>query len=806
MGTFASDLRQAVRGFLRTPGFTAAAVATLALGIGAAVAIFSVANAVLLRPLPFSDPDRLVVVWNRYPQPGLERVTLAPAELDDLARGSRSVESWAALSYTETNLVGGGDPEHLPALDVSPGFFRLLGVNAAHGRTFANDEARARVAVLSHELWARRFGADPALVGRTVSLDGEPVTVVGVMPRGFELPNPGGFLFPRRPQLWMPLAPDASASRGDKYVRVVARLAPGVTPEHARAEVDALAHGMRTRFPDDYPAGWRMDVVSLHDLVVGETRPALLLLLLVVGFLLLIACANVANLVLARTLGRRRELAVRGALGASRARLVRQLAVENVLLALAGGMAGTLLAFWAVRALVAARADAVPRLAEANVDGAVLGFALVAALGSGVLLGVFPALRTTGGSIFTALRQGGRTATGGGRGMRGVLVVAQIALATMVLVGTGLVLNSLVRLTRGDPGFDPAGVLTAELTLPQAAYPDARAQAALYGEVVERVRAVPGVRAAAVVNPLPLSGNLWGAGFVPEGLATAPGEQTPNAQYASVTPGYFEVMRIRLVQGRPFGAGDRAETPGVVVVDETLAARYWPGESAIGKRLHVAGRPDTAWATVVGVAARVSSAALDAPEQPQIYLPHTQRTRSSAHLVVRATGDPLARVAAVRRAVRDADPTLPVGDVRTMDRVVGDSVAPRRFTALLLSAFGLAALLVASVGLYGVVSCAVGQRERELGLRMALGARGTDVVRMVVREGVVLAAAGVALGAAGALALSRSLRGMLYGVQATDPATFAGVTLLLAGVALLASYGPARRAARVDPAVTLRAE
>jgi predicted permease len=806
MGTFASDLRQAVRGFLRTPGFTAAALATLALGIGAAVAIFSVANAVLLRPLPFPDAGRLVVVWNRFPQPGLERVTLAPAELDDLTRGSRSVESWAALSYTETNLAGSGDPEHLAALDVSPGFFRVLGVNAAHGRTFADDEGRARVAVLSHELWTRRFGANPALVGRTVSLDGEPVLVVGVMPRGFELPNPGGFLFPRRPELWMPLAPAEAASRGDKYLRAIARLTPGVTPERAGAEVDALARGMRARFPDDYPAGWRMDVLSLHDQVVGETRPALLLLLVVVGLLLLIACANVANLVLARTLARRREMAVRGALGASRARLVRQLAVESVLLALAGGALGTLLAFWAVRALVAARADAVPRLAEANVDARVLAFALVAALASGVVLGAFPAMRATGGSIFLALRQGGRTATGGGRGMRVVLVVAQIALATMVLVGTGLVLNSLVRLTRGDPGFDPAGVLTAELTLPEAAYPDARAQAALYGAVAERVRALPGVRAAAVVNPLPLSGNLWGAGFVPEGLATAPGEQTPNAQYAAVTPGYFDVMRIRMLRGRAFGAGDGADAPAVVVVDETLAARYWPGQSAIGKRLHVAGRPDTAWATVVGVAARVSSAALDAPEQPQIYLPHTQRTRSSAHLVVRAAGDPLALLPAVRRAVRDADPALPMGDVRTMARVVGDSVAPRRFTALLLSAFGLAALLVASVGLFGVVSYAVGQRERELGLRMALGARAGDVVRMVVREGVVLAAAGVGLGAAGALALGRSLSTLLYGVQATDPATFAGVTLLLAGVALLASYAPARRAARVDPAVTLRAE
>ncbi|HEX8694648.1 MAG TPA: ABC transporter permease [Longimicrobium sp.] len=812
MDTLLQDLRYALRTLRKSPGFTAVAVLTLALGIGANTAVFSVVEAVLLRSLPFRDPDRLVVFWNRYAE-GLSKGAISPPEFADQRRMLREFEGVAAVTDWGVNLTGRGEPERVRGYRVSPNLFSVLGVAPARGRAFAPGEGvegNREVVVLSDELWRRSFGADPAVLGSAVRLNDQTYTVIGIMPRGVRFPDAPGLLFPERADLWVPRAWEQEADdRGNQYLRVVGRLRQGTTPERLRADLRGLAAGFKTADPDRYSEakGWAPVAVPLGEEYVGEVRPALLVLAGAVGLVLLIACANVANLLLARSAARRREVAVRAALGAGRGRLVRQLFTESLVLALAGGSLGVLLAAWGVATLARTGPQSIPRLEAATVDPRVGAFALGVSLLTAVLFGLAPALALARGGAPAALAAGARgTADPSRRRARSLIVAAEVALAVVVLVGAGLLLRSFAALLGTDPGFRTQGVLTFQVGLPFAKYDEPAKQTAFYEEMLARVSTLPGVRTAAVVRPLPLSGDGWGGSFMVKEQPVPPGGNYPHAEYAAVTPGYFRAMGIPLGAGRDFTMADRAGAPEVVVVDRWLAEKYWPGQDPIGKQISVAGRPDSVFATVVGVVGHVRSGGLHLEGEPQIYLPFLQRPFTANYAVVRADGDPLRLAGAVRAEVRAIDRDIPLAKVRTMEQVVSSAMAQRQFSLLLISVFALSALVLAAVGIYGVASYTVAQRTREIGIRMALGARAADVLRMVVREGLVLVGAGVALGTLGALALSRLLTGLLYGLGAADPPTYVGVALLIAAVAVAASVLPARRAARVDPAVALRTE
>ena len=788
-----SDLRLALRGLVRRPGFTAVVLLTLALGIGANTAIFSVVHGVLLRPLPYAAPERLVALWPDH--------FLSNAELFFLRERMRSAERVESYSPGwSVTLTGAGDPAQLPAARVSSGFLRALGVPPLLGRAFVEEDARpatSDVAILSHALWRSRFGADPAIVGRRILLDGRAHTVVGVMPRTF-------WYHANDVQLWQPIVVDPLAPfHREASALGIARLRPGATPASLLAELRTLVGPMRETLAYDADYGRDVDVVPLRDALVGSVRTPLLVLLGAVACIVLIAIANVGNLLLVRAAERRREVAVRLALGAGRGRLVRQLLVESVTLAAVGGVLGVGLGLIGVQLLRALLPADVPRVQEIGASPTVLAVSAALTLVAGMLVGLVPALAAAGSEPRGALR--GRTDDGGGRGgrrLRGGLVIAEVALAFTLVVGAGLMVRTLWNLSQVDPGFRSARTLT--FTVAPSGRGTTRRQ--YVTDLMARLRALPGVVAVGATHHLPLAGESWDTDLTVEGRPLPTGAVPPRAAWRIVTEDYFRAMTIPLRDGRPFTTRDDAAAPPVVIVNERLARELWPGERAIGKRVQAGYATMLQMATVVGVVGDVRHDGLAAAPPAEVYVPFTQRLAGPMHVVMRTDDGALAHAAMVRETARSVDAGVPVADLRTLDAVVATSVAEPRLVMALLLLFGALGLVLGAVGVYGVVSYAVGQRTREIGLRMALGAEWRTIVRLVIADGMRWAAAGVVLGLAAALLLSRAMQGLVYGVAVTDPATYAALALLLVGVVLLASWLPARRAARVDPAVVLRGD
>jgi len=811
MQTLLQDLRYGARMLVKKPGFTLIAVLALALGIGANTAIFSVVNAILLRPLAFKDPDRLVTVTHLYPKLNLIAPVSAPGFINYRDRGN-VFESAAVSGGASFNLTDRGEPERIQARRVTASFFPTLGVEAALGRTFLPEEdqpGKNRVVVLSHGLWRRRFGEAPNILGQSLTLDGQSYIVIGVAPENFRLYQDD--------ELWYPLAltsEQMAQNQTGEYLSMIARLKPGVSYEQAQAAMNNVAQQV-IRETRNYPSdgSWGVGVKLLHQEFVEEIRPALLVLLGAVGFVLLIACANVANLLLARAAARRKEVAIRTALGAGRWRLIRQLLTESVLLALAGGGLGLSLAIWGVDLLVKLNENNIPRAREVGVDARVLAFTLGLSVLTGLLFGLAPALQASKSDLTETLKEGGRSSSGAQRArFRNLLVVSEIALALILLIGAGLLVKSFTRLLDVDPGFRTQNLLTMQVSLPRSKYRDDHQIRAFYQQALEKVKALPGMQAAATVSGLPLSGAISSGFFGIEGRSVAPGEQGPHTDFRLVSHEYLQMMGIPLRRGRYFTDHDTLETLSVVIVDDTLARRYWPNEDPIGKRISFNQGPNgqPIWREIVGVVGAIKHKALDADYRGTLYSPQIQvRGGARRYLVARAASDPMALVSAVRAAIQSVDKDQPIYQVRTMDEWVAESVAQKRFSMLLLGLFAAVAILLAAVGLYGVMSYAVTQRAHEIGVRMALGARRRDVLKLVVGQGMLMALGGVAIGLGAAFAMAKLISGfsnLLFGVKATDTTIFIVTPLLLIVVALVACYLPARRATKVDPMVALRVE
>ena len=818
-----SDLRLALRSLVRTPGFTLVAVISLALGIGANTAIFSVAQALLLRPLPYAGADRLVILWNTSPGIGITEDWFSTAQYFDIRSSATAFESLAIAIGGNQNLTGQGDPARVGVIRVSSNLLPMLGARALHGRLFLPEDdgpGRAGTAVLNHGTWTRRFGADPSIVGGAITLDGQPYTVVGILPSGFSLPREVlptlGGAEDAEVLLPLPLGPeDATVRRGEDY-NLLARLGPGVTVADAQGQMNALTARLRAGFPEFYPAngGLAFAVIPLHDYVVGDVRQALLVLVGAVGIVLLVASVNVANLLLARALARQRELAVRTALGASRWRIARQLLAESLVLAAVGGALGLVLAQWGLDGIRVLGAGSVPRLQEIAIDRGVLAFTAFVSIATGLLFGLVPVWRAGRVPVHETLKDAARgSAAGGGwsrgHGLRRALVIAEVALAVMLVAGAGLLVRSFLRLQQVEPGFNPDRVLTAELTMTGQRYGNADAVLDAYREIWSRLSALPGVRSVGGVTALPLSQMMaWGPITV-EGRVPQPGEAFINVDQRIVGAGYFETMQIPLLRGRLFGGQDIRSAPRVIVIDQRMADELWPGEDPIGRRVRRGGfdASSTApWMTVIGVVGRIKQDALDAESRMAMYLPHRQFPTRALNLVVRGAVDPGSLAEGVRQQVRAVDAGLPLFRVRSMAARVDASLAERRFSTLLLLLFAGLALSLAAIGVYGVMAYFVAQGTRELGIRMALGASPRAILALVVGQGAVVAAAGLTLGLAGAIGFGRLIERLLFGVSATDLVTLLSIPVLIAAVALAACYIPARRAARIDPTVALRAE
>jgi len=808
MGSFIQDLRFGVRMLMKQPGFTLIAVLTLALGIGANTAIFSVVNAVLLRPLPYSEPGRLVQVWVTNPQANRWGDWVSYPDFLDWREQNTVFDEIGACREFPFNLTGTDSPEALFGAYVSASLFTVLGVKPILGRTFLAEEDRPganRVAVISHGLWQRRFGADPGLIGKTIQVDGESHVVVGIMPPGFKfhwLVALGGVEY----EIWIPHGPpDELQDRGSPNFRVVARLKRDVTVEQAQANMDAVARSVAEQNPGRQGMG--VKVMSLRRKVTIDAQPALLLLSAAIGLVLLIACGNVANLLLAQGDARQHETAIRGALGASPARMVRQRLTESMLMGAVGGATGLLLAFLAIQFIIKLGPN-IPRLDQTSIDLRVLSATLSLSLVTGLLFGTIPALRSSRVDINDTLKQGGRGIIWrDGAGLRSILLVGEMALALTLLVGAGLLIRSFLQLHSVESGFDPTRVLKAWMFLPEKQYPTSRQQAQFIRQVVERIQALPEVEAAGASTALPLYGNDNGYFRVEGQPESMPNEPYVDAEYPKITPDYFRAMGIHVLRGRPFTWADDENSPEVAIVNEWMSRRYWPGEDAIGKRVCIDYRDgQPVWRQIVGVVNDVKHDGLAASTRPQIYIPTMQFTHSGTILAIRAKGDPAALANTIRRQVAALDRNQPVLDIGTMEKVVSDSVADRRFQMTLLTIFAAMALILSATGVYSVMAYAVARRTREMGIRLALGAPPRDVLRLVVGQGMKLALAGVGIGLAAAFGLTRLMRGLLFGVSALDPLTFVAVALLLTGVALVACCIPARRAMRVDPLTVLRSE
>ena len=827
------DLHHSIRMLFKKRGFTTAAVLTLALGIGANTAIFSVIHAVLLRPLPFADPDRLVVLWQTDPTSVPQRRPFSFPNYTDVQEQSQSFEevgAWNSSLNTRFNLTGDAEPESIQAAMVSASFFRILGVKPLQGRTFLpeeDNEGGPRTVVISHGLWQRRFGADPELSGKTLTLDGNSYTVIGIMPAGFAFPK-----FPRAADVWVALSRDPDPTQFRKYARgatflnVIARLKPSVKKEQAQAELDAIASGLAQAEPH-FNNGLGLPFAPLGQQVVGELRNGLLILLGAVAFVLLIACANVANLLLARATARRKEIAIRMALGASRGRIVRQLLTESLLLGLMGGAVGLLLALWGVDLLAAipynAPSPIIPYTVSTDqigLDGAVLAFTIGLSLVTSIVFGLVPALLASRPDLNYTLKAGSSRSMGGSRryDIRGLLVVFEMAGSLVLLIAAGLMIKSFVGLLEVDPGFKPEHVLTAEVTLPRSQYAGKQQIASFYDRLLDRIKALPEVRSAGAVSALPLSGTDSGSDFFIDGQPSPPPDQENTTFNRVISPEYFQTMGIPLLDGRSFSERDRSDSRRVTIINESMARRFWPDENPVGKRLALSvealtfpapNRPPvfdipSAMREIVGVVKDVRHYGLTSAPQPEMYIPYLQGSIREMSLVVRTDGETASLSRSLQREVLAIDPGQPLSQIRTMPQLLDDSVAKPRFNLFLLGLFAALALSLAAVGIYGVISYSVAQRTHEIGLRMALGAGAKDVVRLVVGHAMILSFTGVGMGLLGAFAVTRVMSGLLYGVSATDPAIFAVIPLLLTGEALGASLIPARRAARVDPMVALR--
>ena len=807
MQTLLNDLRHATRRLRRSPGFTALAALTVGLGVGATTAMFSAVNGVLLKPLSYPEPDRLVMLRGAtLARPGRSGVISYP-DYRDWRRENRSFESLAAPRPANVTLSGPGSPERIEGARVTASFFQILRVTPARGQLFPEEVDRpggALVAVVSDALW-RRLGADPALVGRSLTLDGRPHTVIGILPRTFRPPREI-----ERAEVFAPLALDGAGleERGSRSLVAIGRLRSGVSLEQARADLAQVARSLEKEHPD-HNTGVGAMLESLHADTVGELRRPLLVLSGAVAFLLLIACANVANLVLPRALARRREVAIRAALGAQRSRLVRELLTESILLGVVGGAAGVALAHLGLEALVSLAPAGTPRIEDVTLDGRVLGFSLALSLLTGVAFGLVPALSASRTDVHAALHESGRSPALARHPGARLLVVAEIALSLVLMAGAGLLLESFRRQLSIDPGFDPRNVLTLAVSLPDARYARPDQRAGFYAELVEGVRHLPGVISAAAITPLPLGGDAVATRFTVEGRPAPPPGQKPRAEYRAVTAGYFETMRIPLRKGRTFDARDRQGAQAVAVVNETLAAEVFPGQDPLGRRIKIGittDESDPSTFEIVGVVGDVRHFGRRIFSPPEIYVPHPQQSWPWMSLVVRTSGDPASLTAAVRRQVAALDPEQPVHDARPLLDLLSDSLAASRFVMALLAGFALLGLALATVGVYGVVAGSVERRTGEIGLRLAVGAHPGDVLRMVLVQAARIAAAGVTLGLLAAFALTRVMQTLLFDVSPTDPATFAAVAAVLALATLLASYLPARRAARLDPATVLREE
>jgi len=806
------DIRYALRILRRDPGFALVAILALALGIGANTAIFSVVNTALLRPLPYPGGDRLMVVWDRLSKLGLTEFPVSYANYLDYKTGNRVFEDVAAFSAAEFNLTTAENAERVPGVRVSANLFKMLGVTPAAGRFFLPEEnalGRDTVVVLSDSLWRRRFGGEPGVLGKTILLDGNDLQIVGILPRAFSFApvNPP-------PDVWMPVQPPDEPGRTAGALELIAPLKPGSTVEQARADMAAIARGVEERYhpyrgPHGEDAGYGVSITPLRDQLYGGLRRGLLVLLAAVAFVLLIACANVANLLLVRTAGRRREIAVRRALGAGRLRLARQMLVESVTLALAGGALGLLLALWGVSALPALMPAGLPRLETIPLDARVLTFTLLVSLVTGLVFGAAPLIEGSGLQLTEALKAGGRGMAGGSRSgrLRHILITGEIALSLVLVIGAGLLIKSFVRLTSVNPGFRAQHLITARISLPENQYREDRRIAAFFHDLVERAHAVPGVQSASVVSRLPLTGGPGGDPFSIEGRPYDVTGSTPQvANQQIVGADYFRTMQIPLLAGRVFA---ERESQPVAVINQTMARGFWHAApaDAIGRRIVLgAPRPGAPWLTIVGIVGDVRNSSLDAQPLPQMYVPVEHAPARSMALVIRTAGDPEGVIAAVRAQIFAVVPSLPLYDVKTMTERQAATVAQPRFQTLLLGLFAALAVALAAIGIYGVIAQSVAQRTQEIGIRMALGAQPVSVLKLVLGEGLMVGLAGVGLGLAATLAVVRLLSGLLYDLPAFDPATFVGASLLLIAVVLAACYIPARRASRLDPMIALRWE
>ncbi len=818
MRSLLQDLRYAGRLLTRSPGFTLLTVLTLALGIGANAAIFSVVDGVLLTPLPYRQPDRLTAIYSQFPALGFDKFWVSAPEYLELRRWNSSFQDVGAYTAGEVNVEGKEQPLRVRAAAATASLFSVLAVDPVLGRAFTEAEDLPNVektVVLSHGLWMRAFEGDRGVLGKRVIIDGEPRTILAVMPPSFDIGS-------QRIEAWVPLAldPASPGNRGGHFLYLVGRLKPGATLASSRSELGGLLARWQKEFPDNHsprPNDHPLVIKPLLEDLVGDVRPRVVMLAVAVGLVLLIACLNVANLLLARAEGRQREIAIRTALGAARGRLLQQFLTESVLLSLCGGVLGLLLAVWGVKAIVALNAASIPRVESIGVDARAVGFTLAISLLTGLLFGLAPALHVRGAAFFASLKEGGARSTAGlvAQWFRSGLVVVEITLATLLVIGAGLLLKSFWMLQEVNPGFEAGGVLTFRVALPDATYPEDPKVIAFWRDLTARLAALPGAEGAAAMTGLPPKRDVNANDTEFEGVPGPPEGPIQNVDYWQfVTRDYFRTMKIPLISGRIFGPTDAQGSPGVVVVNQTLANVFWPHQNPLGKRLRGPG-PDDAplpWLTVIGVVADVKQGGLDQKTGTELYFLQDQTAQTvgfsadTMNVVVRTQRDPLALAGMVRQEVRRMDPALPLAGMRPMDDVLFESIASPRLLMVLVMLFAAVALVLAAIGTYGVLSYAVEQRTREIGIRMALGAQVGQVLRMILSQGAVLVGIGLALGVLGALALQKVLASLLFGVAPTDPLIFGLVVALLALVSLLACWWPARRAARVDPLVALRYE
>lgn len=812
METLFKELRYGIRSLLKHPGFTAIAVITLALGIGANTAMFSVINGVLLRPLPYHEPDRLVTIWEESPQRGLYQLPVSFANFRDWVEQNHVFEQISAYTFTNLNLTGAGEPARLLTVRSSANLFSLVGAAPLLGRAFLTEEDKEganRVVILGHALWQSRFGSDPEIVGKSLTLNNQSYTVVGVMSSNFQFPVGFGYLgkvLNDPVELYVPIAATSKETgRGNYSFFAIGRLKPGVTIDQAQAEMTTIEGRLEQQYPEGN-TGIGISLISTQEQTVKEIRPALLVLLGAVAFMLLIACANIANLLLVRAASRQKEIAIRTALGASRLRVLRLLLTESLMLSFAGGCLGLLLAIWGTDALMALAPDNIPRLNEVAVDARVFGFTLAVSLVTGIFFGLIPAIHASKPDLNEALKEGSRGSMGStaGKRTRSVLVAVEVALSLVLLIGAGLMIKSFLRLQQMNLGFNPDNVLAVNLSLSSSRYPEDRQQVAFFREALERLQSLPGIKSAGATTGLPLTLSLSGSDFRIEGRPEPEAGKEMIIHTRSVSPDYFETLGIGLIKGRNFSDRDKSDAPRAAIINDDLARIYFPNEDPLDKRITF--DDGESWISIVGVIEDVKQLGLDSSAKPEVYFPYLQRAAPSMSLVVRTASDPLALAGAVKSQIQMIDKDLPIDDAQTMQQLLAESTSGRRFNMLLLTVFATVALVLAIVGIYGVMSYTVTQRTHEIGIRVAIGAQSRDVFRMVIGQGMMLAMIGVAFGLVGAFGLTRLMTTMLFGVEPTDPATFVSIAVLLTTVALVACCIPGRRAAKVNPLVALRYE